>query len=248
MKVLHMKLNQRFLQSCSLVLIASVLAGCATTQNQGLMNNSNNNATTSASKNNDPCNVAGSAIAGAIVGAILGGVTGGKDGAIKGATLGTVAGGILCAVVNTQSTQTRTAQQVEQDYQRARGNLPAKPTVANYTPRLASAVVPKGQAFQVLSTVELVNGRTETVREVREELLIYSPDGQLIKNGSKPFVANNAGRFENRFSVNLGSDAPQGVYPMKTNLVLNGKVVETRDLRTQIVWDGHQATMVAVND
>lgn len=236
-----MKLNKRFLQSCSLFLIASLMASCATT-NGGGSGNANQYA-----NNSDPCNVAGSAMAGALVGAILGGVTGGQKGAIRGAALGTVAGGILCAVVNTQSSQTRTAAQVDQDYQRNRGNLPAQPTVSSYSPRMASSVVQKGQPFLVVSTVELVNGRTEPVREVREELLIYSPDGQLIKNGSKPFVANNAGRFENRFSVNLGADAPQGVYPMKTNLVLNGRVVETRDLRTQIVWNGEQVILVAAN-
>lgn len=236
-----MNLNKRFLQSCSLVLTASLLASCATT-NGGGANNVNQSA-----NNSEPCNVAAGAMVGALAGAILGGVTGGQKGAIRGAALGTVAGGILCAVVNTQSTQTRTAAQVDQDYQRNRGNLPAQPTVSSYSPRMASSVVQKGQPFQVVSTVELVNGRTEPVREVREELLIYSPDGQLIKNGSKPFVANNAGRFENRFSVNLGADAPQGVYPMKTNLVLNGRVVETRDLRTQIVWNGEQAILVAAN-
>ena len=228
-----------FLKSTSIVLTACLMASCATTNGGGSANYAGNNS--------DPCNVAGSAMVGALAGAILGGVTGGKKGAIRGAALGTVAGGILCAVVNTQSTQTRTAVQVDQDYQRSRGNLPAQPTVASYTPRLASNVVQKGQPFQVVSTVELVNGRTEPVREVREELVIFSPDGEQIKNGSKPFVANNAGRFENRFSVNLGADAPQGIYPMRTNLVVNGRVVETRELRTQIVFDGHKAILVASN-
>lgn len=83
-------------------------------------------------------------------------------------------------------------------------------------------------------------------RAVREELSIYNPDGAPFKTGSKPFSANSAGRCENSFEVKLPEGVSQGVYALKTHVYVNGKLAATRDLRTQVVWDGSSGVLVAL--
>jgi hypothetical protein len=105
--------------------------------------------------------------------------------------------------------------------------------------------VQRGQPFKVISVVELTNGSVHQVREVREELVLLNPDNTPIKNGAKPFAASSAGRYENSFELKLPEGAPQGVYSMTTRLYVNDKLVASRDLRTQVAWDGSSAVLLA---
>lgn len=193
----------------------------------------------------DPCDVAKSAVAGALAGALLGALIGGQKGAAQGAIGGGALGAISCYTMNVQSRQTKTAAQADTDYRQSRGALPQQPSVVTYAPTLASQTVRRGQPVKVNSTLELVNGASEKINEVREDISVYQPNGSLIKSGSKPFSASSSGRFENAFEVNLPASAPQGIYTIKTVVSINGKQSATRDLSTQIVWDGTSATLIA---
>lgn len=194
----------------------------------------------------DPCSVGKSALVGAAVGAVLGAIVGGnRGGAIKGAALGTGVGVISCVAFNIKSQQTKTAAQAEQDYLRTKKELPSEPVITAYSSQLQRTSVRRGQPVNVNSTLELVNGRNQKVTEVREELVVFNPDGTPFKTGSKAFSSNSAGRYENTFELKLPQGAPQGEYALKTNVYVNGKMMATRDLRTQVVWNGTTGEVVA---
>ena len=220
--------------------IAVLLSACAA---PGTVNNGQGRV---GSATGDPCDVTSSALAGAAAGAILGSLIGGKQGAATGGLAGGALGAAACYSMNVQSRQTKTAAQVDADYQRSRGALPTAPTVVAYSPTMAGTVQ-RGQKFKVNSALEVVNGSSEPVREVREELVIYSPDGQPLRTGSKPFTASGSGRFDNSFEVALPANAPQGIYALKTNVLVNGKQSASRDLRTQLVWNGTTGVLLASN-
>lgn len=218
--------------------IAALLGACATPSGQG--------GPGGATAEDDPCSVGKSALAGALAGAVLGALINGKKGAGQGALAGGAVGAAACVAINYKSRQTKSAAQADADYLKARGALPSEPVVVSYSPQLAATSVQRGQPMKVNSSLELVNGTSQPVREVREELAIFNPDGTAFKSGSKPFSANSAGRYENSFEVKLPEGVSQGVYALKTNVYVNGKLAATRDLRTQVVWDGSAGLLVAL--
>jgi len=226
-------LNHTTLRAVAALTIAAMLAGCATAtmQPNGVrQDGSYTQGGAQAATDQDPCSVGTSAAAGAAVGALLGALAGGKNGALKGAAAG-------CLAINVNSRQTKTAAQADRDYIRARGALPREPQVVSYTPQLSASTVKRGQPFKVTSVVELVNGSAQSVNDVREELVVLDPQGQPFKSGSKALASSNksGGRFENSFELTLPAGVSQGVYGVKTNLYVNGKLAATRDLRTQLV-------------
>ena len=228
------------------VLMTAIFAGCATQPEGAAPRADAGNA--SANANEDPCSVGGSALAGAALGALLGAAIDGKRGAVRGAALGGAAGAVGCVAVNARSRQVKSAAQADSDYQRARGRLPREPEVVAYTPMVSNSVVQRGRPFTVSSVVELVNGSTRRVEEVREEIVVLDPSGAPFKQGSKAVASTNrsSGRFENAFELTLPQGVSQGVYGIKTNLYVNGRLAASRDLRTQLVWNGVEGRLVAM--
>lgn len=197
----------------------------------------------------DPCSVAQSALAGVAVGVLLGAMAGGKKGAAAGGVIGGALGAAACVAVNVQSRQTKTAAQVDQEYRQQQGALPREPVVVSYASQVNSPTVRKGQPIRVNSIVELTNGTVQPVQSVKEELVVFTPDGTQINPDpkSKNFTSSSGGRFENSFDLNLPANLSQGTYGLKTNLYVNNKLAGTRDLRTQLVWDGSRGAIVAMN-
>lgn len=233
----------RMSQVVGSLLFVSLLAGCvAPQQNGGFSQTEQNNNPQQAQ---DPCSVGQSALAGAAVGALLGSLIDGKKGAIKGAALGGATAVVGCLAINSQSRQTKTAAQTDREYVQARGSLPREPQVLSYVPQVSNSVVQRGKPVRVNSVVELVNGSVTPVREVREELVVFDTRGERFKSGSKPLTNNTGGRFENTFELSLPPEASQGAYALKTNLYVNNKLVATRDMRTQLVWNGSTGVLVA---
>ncbi|MGK5022541.1 hypothetical protein [Janthinobacterium sp. LB2P10] len=233
-------LNYTTLRAAAALTIAAMLAGCATptmSPNGRRHDGRHRQDVTQSATDEDPCSVGTSAAAGAAVGALLGALAGGRDGALKGAAIGGGLAAAGCLAINVNSRQTKTAAQADRDYIRARGALPREPQVVSYTPQLSTSTVKRGQPFKVTSVVELVNGSAQSVNDVREELVVLDPQGQPFKSGSKALASSNksGGRFENSFELTLPAGVSQGLYGIKTNLYVNGKLAATRDLRTQLV-------------
>jgi hypothetical protein len=222
-----------------LTLLTSLVSGCATTGQSGMSQTQYPQGGVAAEQ--DPCAVGSSALMGAAAGALLGALMDGKRGAARGAAFAALG----CVAINSQSRQTRTAAQVDNDFIRTRGRLPAEPQVVSYQPRLNASTVQRGKPVVVTSTVELVNGATTPVMQVREELVVFDQDGKQFKSGSKALTNNSGGRFENSFEITLPKDASQGRYALRTNLYVNGKLSASRDLNTQLVWNGAEQVMIA---
>jgi hypothetical protein len=222
------------------IVITCVLAGCAAPQQNGGLSNGSGTAA------NDPCSVGTTAVAGAAVGALIGALAGGAKGAAIGAAAGGVLGGAGCYAVNVHSRQVRTAAQVDHDYVEKRGALPPQPQLVSYNVQVNNQAI-RGKPFTVNTEVELVNGRYQQVHDVKEQIVILDPQGEPFKNGTKPLESSNAtgGQFVNSFELTLPPGVSQGVYAMKTNLYVNGTLIASRDLRTQIVLDHGKATVVA---
>lgn len=235
-------MNKKYTNLVVATLTTTLLGACVAPQpggmNSGMNNGNNNDRANNQAQQQDPCSVGQSALAGAAVGALLGGLMNGKKGALKGAAAGGVVASLGCLAINAKSHQTKTAAQADREYVQARGRLPAEPQVVVYTPTTTSATARRGQPLRINSVIELVNGSQQTVNEVREELVVFDPQGGKIQNGAKQLTNNTGGRFENYFELTLPDSAPQGVYAMKTNLYVNGKLSASRNLQTQIVFRG----------
>ncbi|MDQ0627101.1 hypothetical protein [Paraburkholderia graminis] len=222
------------------VVITALLAGCAAPPQNDAAPASATATTT------DPCSVGTTAVAGAAVGALIGALAGGTKGALIGAAAGGVLGGAGCYAVNVRSRQVRTAAQVDRDYIAKRGALPPQPQLIAYKVEASNQAI-RGKPFTVNTEVELVNGRYQQIHDVKEQIVLLDPKGQPFKNGTKPLESRSAsgGRFENSFELTLPQGVSQGVYAMKTNLYVNGQLVASRDLSTQLVIDHGEATVVA---
>jgi hypothetical protein len=98
----------------------------------------------------------------------------------------------------------------------------------------------------VHSEFELVNGSKQTVNSVREELTLKDPEGNPVKTGSKPVQQTAAGRYSNSFELKMPQSAPQGTYALQTGVYVNDKLVQTKILQTQVVWDSDTAQLIQV--
>ena len=222
---------------CSVALIA----GCATPPGT--------DGSRPTGESDNPCSLSTAAILGGVTGAVIGGLLNGGKGAAAGAIAGAATGYLACLAYSVKTTQQKTAQQVEVDYRKQhKGQLPPTPKVTEYKAAVTRPAVQRGTPFALDSTVEVVNGKTEPVQSVREELMLYAPDGKAITQDpkSKPFTATSAGRYSNTFNLKFPPGAPQGDYGIKTKLYVNEKHVASRDLQAKVVWTDGQPQVVQV--
>jgi hypothetical protein len=169
----------------------------------------------------------------ALGGAAIGAALDGKKGAGKGA----IAGLAACAVVEIVSRQTRSKEEVETDYRSAnQGKLPSKAEVVAYQTTLnPNPVLKRGDALKVQSTIRVIAGTNEPVREVKEVLVAYAPSGEEFKRGEKKAnAAEGSGEFLNTFTLRLPDGAPEGEYRIDTKLLINGREVSTQPQRIQL--------------
>ncbi len=217
----------------------AVIVGCANTGGGG--------ASSASTGTEDPCNVANSAITGALAGAFLGALMGGKKGAATGAAAGSLVGALACVAINSESKQVKTAQQVDKEYVKVNKKLPNAPELLTYDVKTSANSIQRGTPVTITSTVEVVNGAKEPVREIREELQVFNPDGTAILADpkSKPLAKSvSGGRYENSFVVNMPAQARQGNYTFKTNLYVNNKLTSSRQMQTQVAFNYQEKVML----
>jgi hypothetical protein len=188
------------------------------------------------SSENGGCNPQAAAFAGAVFGAILGQRS--KSGnAGAGAAIGAVVAGLACVAWNYKVDQTKTAAQVNASYRQANnGTLPVAPKVTAYSvSSYPSATLYSGQPLTIASTIEVVQGSNNVTPLVEQEMFVYH-DGKVVGSAKKVAnLGNGAGEFQTQFTLQLPKGVPQGVYPVKTSLYLNGVKVEDKSLNVQVV-------------
>jgi hypothetical protein len=216
MEVIHV--SKRLIAGATL---AAVLAGCAD------MNDVKSKFA------NVSCNPLIAGVGGAAIGAI---VAGGNRAA--GAAIGAGIAALVCAAVDYEAKQIKTAQQAQSDYQAGHGGrLPEQASVVKYTTSFTPASIPAGEKATLHSYIEVVKGKHDAADPtIEEEATIYKPDGSVAKSVRKPVSQTaSAGAFSSSFTIPMPQGVPQGAYPVKSTLYVNGVQVAQREADLQVV-------------
>lgn len=208
------------------VLVGAIAAtGCVST-------GTNAPAAKNASADDDGCNTLLASGVGALAGALLAKGTN----RVKGAALGAGAGALACMAWNYQAKQTKTAEQVQRDFRTAHGSLPRESRITSYNVAFApTARIAAGEATAVRSVIEVVQGTAAASPVVEQEMIITKPDGSELKARKRANEGYGAGQFEGAFDVRMPRGVPQGDYPVRTAIYLDGQRAATRDMTLQVV-------------
>jgi hypothetical protein len=145
-------------------------------------------------------------------------------------------------IIKHRSERIAKEEQVAEEYKNQNKSLPAEPTATEYaTKTLPGNVVEPGKEVVIQSDIVVVPGANEKKALIEESIAIFDNEDNTkeLKNFTKPVNEENqrGGRYRNEFSFTLPEGLPQGVYPITTTLLLNGKVVDTADNDIQLVLE-----------
>jgi len=143
-------------------------------------------------------------------------------------------------IINYRSERIAKEEQVAEEYKNKNQNLPAEPIATEYqTKTLPGSVVSPGQEVIIQSDIVVVPGTKQKTALIEERIAIYDNEDNTkeLKSFTKPVneKTKQGGRYQNEFSFTLPEGLPQGVYPIKTELLLNGKVVNNASNDIQLV-------------
>ena len=143
-------------------------------------------------------------------------------------------------IINHRSERIAKEEQVAEEYKTKNQNLPDEPTATEYqTKTMPGNVVAPGQEVKIQSDIVVVPGTQRQTALIEERIAIYDNEDNTkeLKNFTKPVneETKRGGRYQNEFSFTLPEGLPQGVYPIKTELLLNGKVVNGANNDIQLV-------------
>ncbi len=173
----------------------------------------------------------------ALAGAVVGGLLAQGNNRVRGAALGAGLASLACVAWNYNVKQTKTAEQVQTEYKAAnRGQLPERSKVTGYETRFdPNAKVSPGGKMTVVSNIEVVQGAKDQKPLLEEELTLVRPDGSEVKSRKKANENQGAGAYMTSYSMTMPTGVPQGVYPVKTALFMNGERVASKDMSMQVV-------------
>lgn len=160
--------------------------------------------------------------------------------AVKIVATGLAAKLISDMVIQYSSLQTSAEGQVEKEYKLTHKSLPAEPLVVEYSSSIKPGqVVNAGKEVLVGSKLVVVSGTNAKVTDIQEQIAIYDNeknDQQLISL-TKPVndKTKKSGAFENEFKFTLPVGMPQGVYPVRTLVLVNGKEMKPTNNSMQLV-------------
>jgi outer membrane lipoprotein SlyB len=181
----------------------------------------------------DPCNP----VVGAVVGGALGALIGGDQHRTRGAALGAGLGALACVAINYNSKQTRSAEQVGDDYRRRTGGeLPPAPVVATYSMQAARGSARAGEDVIVTSNIEVVPGRNEPLKDLREDFVIVDPKGvERSKLTKTPAPAGSrGGAYVSTLQFTFPQGVPPGAYQVQSRLFVNGKPAQASAVTIQV--------------
>lgn len=203
-------------------------------------------ATSGGGSGGDDCNP----LIGAVVGGAVGALMGGSRHRGRGAAIGAGVGALTCVAYNYSSKQTRTADQVGDEYRRARGELPPAPVVTDYRTQSARTSARAGEEILVTSNIEVVPGRTEPLKELREEFVILDPKGvERSKLQKTPAPAGSkGGAYVSTLQFTFPEGVPPGAYQVQSRLFVNGKMAQTAAVNIQVAQARHAPPAVAMDD
>jgi hypothetical protein len=211
----------------ALVVVSVGMIGCVTAGTNASSQPADN------ASNGSECNAAVIGLVGAVAGALL---SSGNN-RVRGAAIGGGLGALACAAWNYNVAQTKTAEQSVVDYRRANaGRVPTQAVVTTFNTRMdPNGTVRPGGNMTVTSRIEVVPGTTQANPIIEEELVLIKPDKTTTTARKRANPNGDAGAFETKFSMTMPEGVPQGTYPVKTTLYVDGRASRTNDLNLQVV-------------
>lgn len=160
--------------------------------------------------------------------------------AAKVAAVAVAAKIIADMVVEYQTQKVSDENAVIAEYKGKYKTLPPKPVASVYTTQtLPGKVVEPGKKVKIQSEIEVVPGSQQKEALIEERISIYDNEDNTkeLKNMTKPVNAQTkrGGRYKNEFSFQLPEGLPQGVYPIKTALLIDGQAAKTANNDIQLV-------------
>ncbi len=105
--------------------------------------------------------------------------------------------------------------------------LPAQPLVTAFdTTFNAGGGVRPGQEARVVSSITVVSGSRESVREVLEVLEVFEsdvPERIMLRAEKRSEEGTRSGGIQNTFTIRLPEGLAPGSYPARTTLHVNGR-------------------------
>ena len=183
-----------------------------------------------------------------VIGGVIGALIGGRSSRGAGAAIGAGVGALACMAYNYSTSQTKSSQQVENEYKAANsGTLPTATTVTRFDANVnPNANVQAGTAVDVMSQIEVVPGTNDPAPVVEQEIALFAPDGTQTATARKPAAQTpGGGAFETNFKFTMPQGVPQGIYPVKSRVYVNNEPAANTETRFQVVL-GPQGTVVAL--
>ncbi len=143
-------------------------------------------------------------------------------------------------VIDHRSKRLAEAEEVAGEYRQQNQQLPPLPTATEYVTRtLPGSVVSPGKPVLIQSDIVVVPGSQRQQALIEERIVIYDNEDSTKELKSLTKAVNSqtrsGGRYQNEFTFTLPEGLPQGVYPIRTELLLDGQVVDSASNDIQLV-------------
>ncbi|MDQ7049048.1 MAG: hypothetical protein Q9M92_05705 [Enterobacterales bacterium] len=143
-------------------------------------------------------------------------------------------------VVDYQSKQVNDEAQVATRYKKLHGHLPPQPLLVDYESSIKPGdVVSAGTDISIQSRLEVVRGESTRQVNIQEKIIIFDNEDPTKELKSLTKVVNEktktSGAFVNEFTFKLPKGMPQGIYPVRTQVIVNGQAYEAVHSQMQLV-------------
>lgn len=130
-------------------------------------------------------------------------------------------------LIGYSSERTQSDTQVAEDYEKEYGDLPVNTRVSSYRTEIQPGTsVSPGTEVKVRSWIKVIRGRSGDRPAIEERLTIWdNEDNSIALKSMTKDAGKQAGAFRGKFTFVLPEGLPQGVYPVSTDLMLNGEQV-----------------------
>lgn len=150
-------------------------------------------------------------------------------------------------IIEHRSEQTQNDRQVVNKYKDTHNELPDEPELLSYQTQVKpGGVINPGNKVSIISNLEVVRSKHKESFQIEEKITIYDNEDNSKELKSLVKVVNQdtqkCGAFENEFTFTLPKGMPQGVYPIKTSVIVDGKEYQVVENKMQLVYQSQPST------